>query len=656
MLRNAYFRTYLFLFGTVATLGVCFWLLASVGEGPSNSDKQDLVLFCAAGFRKPMEKIIRRYEAETGTTVHLQPGGSNTLLSQIQAGGGAGDLYLAAEDYYIERGRELGLVEEAEVVAYQRPVILVAKGNPKSINGVQDLARDDVKVSFGNPEQAAIGRKASGLLKQAGLWSDVEANIRDNGVFKPTVPESANDVAIGAVDAAIVWDALARSYPQLDVVTAPEFDSGRSPLLLSVLSKAPQPAAALKFVRFATASDQGLKIAAESGFEVSDGDPWEERPELTLYAGAVNRKALEPVIQRFEEREGVRINTTYNGCGILTAQMRSIRAGDAAAFPDMFMACDVYYLNEVSDLFGDGLNVSDADIVLVVQPGNPKEIHTVQDLLKPGVRIAVGQPDQCTIGVLTRRLLEAEGVWEEVQEHIATQVASSAQLVPAVVTGSVDAVLAYQTDTLAESDRLQVVSIDSPQAKAVQPYSIANQTRYRRLAASFSGHAAGFARRIRVGGFSLAPGRRRRPQGRGDTVIRPKPALRIVRSVLRSDLVFLTFMAAIGVAFILMILAMLAADAYYLATDDSGPAGNPLVSALRGSEHSALDSADSGVVHGHGRSVAVGGYADRLSVGSHPVSGQGVGRCDPGRAHRPSAACDRHQFVDIVPVRSRVAA
>ncbi len=35
-------------------------------------------------------------------------------------------------------------------------------------------------------------------------------------------------------------------------------------------------------------------------------------PELTFFAGSVNRRALEPVIKRFEIREAVRVNTVYS--------------------------------------------------------------------------------------------------------------------------------------------------------------------------------------------------------------------------------------------------------------------------------------------------------------------------------------------------------
>ena len=37
-------------------------------------------------------------------------------------------------------------------------------------------------------------------------------------VFKPTVVDAANDVKLGAVDAAIVWDSMAKQYPDLEFV------------------------------------------------------------------------------------------------------------------------------------------------------------------------------------------------------------------------------------------------------------------------------------------------------------------------------------------------------------------------------------------------------------------------------------------------------
>jgi ABC-type molybdate transport system substrate-binding protein len=148
----------------------------------------------------------------------------------------------------------------------------------------------------------------------------------------------------------------------------------------------------------------------------------------------------------------------------------------------MYMACDVYYLNTVQDWFQDAVNVSNTDIVIAVQKGNPKGIQDLADLARPGIRLVIGQPDQCTIGVLTKRLLEEEGLYEKlVAENVVAQEPSSAMLVPTVTAEAADAVLAYATDTLSERDKLDVIPIDSPLAKAIQPYAIARSSDYKYL-------------------------------------------------------------------------------------------------------------------------------------------------------------------------------
>ena len=53
-------------------------------------------------------------------------------------------------------------------------------------------------------------------------------------------------------------------------------------------------------------------------------------------------------------------------------------------FPDIYMACDVYYLDTVRDWFQEVVHVSETDIAMVVHEGNPKNVHTLQDLRVPG--------------------------------------------------------------------------------------------------------------------------------------------------------------------------------------------------------------------------------------------------------------------------------
>lgn len=467
--------------GSVAAVAVLGLALAMLGRVGRPSAGKELTLYCAAGLRGPVEEIVHRYGRECGVAVNVQYGGSNTLLAQIEAGK-VGDLFLAADDSYIHVARQKGLAAEVLPVAVMRPVIAVPKGNPKKVASVEDLWTKDLRVGLGNPDQAAIGKVVRDLLKPSGQWEKLARHVTAKGVYKPTVNDLANDVKLGSIDAAIIWDALVEQYPDLEAVPATELAAGKGHVALCVLTTTAEPTAALGFARYLAASDRGLPVFRSMGYEPVEGDQWAEAPEITFFVGSVNRRALEETIKEFEAREGVKVNTIYGGCGSLTGQMRSIREGRSGGFPDVYMACDVYYLENVKDWFQEAVNVSEADIVMAVAKGNPKGIRTLADLAGPGVRVVVGQPEQCTIGALTRAMLQKEGLYDRVMANVVTQAPTSAMLVPAVTTGSADVALAFATDCTAEAGRVDAIRAESSDAKAVQPLAIARSSPHKHLA------------------------------------------------------------------------------------------------------------------------------------------------------------------------------
>ncbi|MDA1160764.1 MAG: substrate-binding domain-containing protein, partial [Planctomycetota bacterium] len=428
--------------------------------------------------------------------IELQYGGSQTLLSQIKVDEhGTSDLFLAADDFYTDKAHEDGLAKETLSIAYMRPVIAVSKDNPKNIQAIRDLLKTDVRVSLGSPEQAAIGRAVQKRLKshQVGdsdLWTKLEEHVTDVGVFKPTVNDVANDVLIGAVDAGIVWDstvAMPKYAEKLIGVPVDELDGDPNLISICVLKSSQQPTAALKFARYLSACDRGLPVFKKYGMRPVDGDIWVENPEITFYCGAINRRAIAQIVDDFSTREGVSVNTIYDGCGILTGRMKTIDGqSPELGFPDVYMACDRYYLDNVKEWFQDAANVSDAEIVIVVPKGSDK-VKTPADLIKPGIRVSIGQPEQCTIGALTRRLLTDQGLYEKLKEkqksdgEVVVEKSSSALLIPDVVSGHADATVAYITDTIATRNDIDIIKIESPLNMAIQPFSIARTSVHKHL-------------------------------------------------------------------------------------------------------------------------------------------------------------------------------
>jgi molybdenum ABC transporter molybdate-binding protein len=439
---------------------------------PVSSDTP-LVLFCAAGLKPPVEETAQEYEHQFGVPIQIQYGGSGTLLSNLRVTG-TGDLYLAAEESYITQARDLGLVEETLPLVTQVPVLAVAKGNPKKIQGIKDLLRGDVRFALANPEQAAIGKVTKRLLERAGEWQAISNSAK---VLKPTVNDLANDVKIGAIDAAVVWDSIVNQYPELEAVQAEEFASSRERVVLGVLKTTKDPAVALRFARYLGAKDKGLARFANHGYTPLEGDAWEEQPEILLFSGAVNRPAIEETVSRFETREGVRVTRVYNGCGILVSQMKS------GQVPDAYFACDNSFLRQVGDLFEDPIGVSMTEMVILVAKGNPKGIHSIRDLTAPELKVGLANPEQSALGALVKNLLDHEGVLDGVMANVKTQTPTGDLLVNQMRTGSLDAVVVYRANTVNVRDALDVVPIDSPESVARQPFAIGRNSPHKYLVA-----------------------------------------------------------------------------------------------------------------------------------------------------------------------------
>ncbi|MBI2441437.1 MAG: substrate-binding domain-containing protein [Lentisphaerae bacterium] len=435
--------------------------------------KEPLIVYCAAGIKTPVETIARAYEKKYGSPVQLQFGGSQTLLVNAQVSK-RGDLYLPGDDSYIEIAQAKGLIAETIPLARMAAVLAVRKGNPKNIRASADLLRADIKLAQANPDAAAIGKLTRAFLQRTGQWNEIEKRTT---VFKPTVNDVANDIKLGTVDAGFIWDQLAKQYPDLEAVVLPELAGAVAHISVGVLRSSAQPRSALHFARYLSASDRGLKDFAQNYFTTVAGDPWAETPELILYSGAVNRVAVEETLKRFQEREGVRITTVYNGCGILVGQMK------AGGRPDAYLTCDKSFVAPVADLFPYfPIELSSSAIVILARKGNPNEIKTLADLGQPGLRVGLAHPQQSTLGALTERMLKQQGIHAQVMSNVVTQVPTADLLVNQMRAGAMDATVVYLANTTKVREHLDIINLTIPGANAVQTFSIGANSRYKQLA------------------------------------------------------------------------------------------------------------------------------------------------------------------------------
>ncbi len=428
----------------------------------NHSDKKTLVLHCAAGIKPPVELLAKEYQKKYNVQIDIQYGGSGTLLSSLRLVK-TGDLYLAADESYLNEAKSLGLVDEIQPLAYLSPVIAVKNNNPKRINGLDDLLRKDVAFSLGNPDAASIGKYSKKILEELNLWSEIREKVT---VLKTTVNEIANDITIGAVDAGIVWDATVKQFKKIELVSDKRLETYKKQVTIGVLKSSPNASEAIKFMRFLSSREFGNLIFKEKGYEPIKGDVWQEKPEILFFSGGVNRPVVEKTIQDFEKREAVVIQRVYNGCGILVSQ---IKAGEQ---PDAYLTCDVSFMDQVKDEFVEITDVSKTKIVIAVKKGNPQAIITLSDLSKDGIRIGMCNPRQSALGALTKNLLDSNALWQAVSPNVFSQTPTADLLVNQLRTGSLDAVIVYEANLSQVKDKLTMLTIDDPLAKALQNFGI----------------------------------------------------------------------------------------------------------------------------------------------------------------------------------------
>lgn len=255
----------------LTTLGLCCGMQVPMARSASPT----LMVYCAVALRPALEVIAHQYQREYGITVQTQYGASGTLLSNIKITR-QGDLFLPADESYLTlaNAEKTRLISKTVPLAYMTPVIMVKKGNPLKIGSVNDLiVRKEVRIAMANPDAASIGKITREALERSGQWSAFAPRIT---VMLPTVSDVANAVKLGTVDAGIVWDAVAKQYPELTAVHDKQvLDHATQRVQIGVLTTSTQADAAWQFARYCAASDKGLKVLRELGYATPQGKKWQ---------------------------------------------------------------------------------------------------------------------------------------------------------------------------------------------------------------------------------------------------------------------------------------------------------------------------------------------------------------------------------------------
>ena len=182
----------------VAVATFVLGLLTGCGSDSSNADGSMITVFAASSLTDAFTEIGEAFgEANPGVDVTFSFAASSDLVTQISEGAPA-DVFASADLTHMTKLTDAGGTSGApEVFATNVAAIMVAPGNPLSIEGVADLAEPDLIVVTCAPE-VPCGAYAAEIFSNAGVTVTPDS-------FEENVKGVVTKVTLGEADAGIVY-------------------------------------------------------------------------------------------------------------------------------------------------------------------------------------------------------------------------------------------------------------------------------------------------------------------------------------------------------------------------------------------------------------------------------------------------------------------
>jgi molybdate transport system substrate-binding protein len=136
--------------------------------------------------------------------------------------------------------------------------------------------------------------------------------------------------------------------------------------------------------------------------------------ELMIYVGAASKPPVEEIVAVFEKETGIRVDVVFGGSGFILSQMKLTSKGDIY-FPGSSDYMEIAKREKLVYPESEQ-QVAYLASAINVQKGNPKNILELKDLCKPGVKVAIANPEGVCVGSYAVEILEKNLTKEEIDQ------------------------------------------------------------------------------------------------------------------------------------------------------------------------------------------------------------------------------------------------
>ena len=183
------------------------------------------------------------------------------------------------------------------------------------------------------------------------------------------------------------------------------------------------------------------------------------KTRLIAFVGAASKPPTTEAKEVFEKSHpDIVVDITFGGSGTLLNQMTLEEIGD------IYMPGSDDYMDKAEKKNAVLPETRSIAAYLVpaicVQEGNPKGIHSLADLARPGMTIGLAEAGAVCLGDVSDEILRSAKLEEQVKKNVITYARSCDQTQQLVQLGEVDAVIGWDAFEHWAPDQIDIVSID----------------------------------------------------------------------------------------------------------------------------------------------------------------------------------------------------
>ena len=202
---------------------------------------------------------------------------------------------------------------------------------------------------------------------------------------------------------------------------------------------------------------------------------------ILFHAGLGQRSSLNDIKKVFEKRNpDIKVNFSYKGSGYFIADITRSKQGD------LFMPGEEFYLMQAVERgfltdYDPKTDIPAYFVTVIVTPrGNPKNIKTIEDFARPGVRVGLGNPKSCAIGIWHQKTFKKAGIWDKVKENATMSAKCIPELGNACQHRAIDATIIWTPTAVLYLRDIEIIPIEHKYRGIIRlPVGILKFARYR---------------------------------------------------------------------------------------------------------------------------------------------------------------------------------